>query len=175
MRTIKKLITNKLRKSPLRSLFIYAMLLLLPSFLIAANRTTVCYISPLPGSKYLSPSTNIIIRTIGRLSPSMFDDTSFLSVSGLESGRHLGHLSLSEDGSAFFFVPESPFTAGERVTVRTNHRLITREGFIVEPLNFQFEIGQSIPSSQLSKLRLNDTPPGIGIDLGKIFLAIIHI
>jgi hypothetical protein len=168
MQTFEKLMANKVRKSHARPLFIYAMLLLLPSILIAANRTTVCYISPLPGSKYLSPSTNIIIRTIGRFAPSTFDDSSILSVSGSESGRHFGQLSLSEDRSTFFFVPEIPFTAGERVTVRTNRRLRTQEGFIIEPLSFQFEIGQSIPSSQLSMVRLESTSPEIGIDLGKI-------
>ena len=169
MRAFEKLPANNVRKSPMRSLFICAVLLmLLSSLLIAANKATVCYISPVPGSKYLSPSTNIIIRTIGKLDPSMFDDPSFLSVSGSESGRHPGHLSLSEDGSAFFFVPESPFTAGERVTVRTSNRFRTREGFVVDPLNFHFEIGQLFQSSLLSIARPEYAPPEIGNDLGKI-------
>lgn len=164
MQTFKKMVSNKVRIITADSILIYVMLLFLPSILVATKHTNVRYISPLPESKYLSPFTNIIIKTAGRLNLSMLNDTSFLSVSGSKSGKHTGQLSISEDESAFFFVPEYPFTTGERVTVQTTRRLLTREGFVIEPLRFQFEIGQSTSSSNQSMKITNYTSHKISFD-----------
>jgi hypothetical protein len=163
----KNFVMNKVTKPFSGSLVIYAFLFLLPSLLVAANRSTICYLSPLPGSQYLSPSTNIIIRPIGTLNQSVLDDSRLLSVTGSVSGSHTGHVSLSDDASTIIFVPENSFTAAEVVTVRMNHPLRTREGHTVEPIRFQFEIGQSNSSSQVPMARPEYTPSEAGINLTK--------
>jgi hypothetical protein len=69
---------------------------------------------PSPHTSLAAPGTQISFRggapaTIGAV-----------SVTGSRSGRHTGTLKAHSDGQGASFLPEKPFTPGERVTVRTH-------------------------------------------------------
>jgi hypothetical protein len=96
-------------------------------------------ISPLPGSRDSSPRTQISFLGV----PAR--ELSGISVVGSRSGAHTGRLEAYSQGDGASFVPASPFSEGERVTVR--FRLHT--GSHVQRLMDQFAIalGDSISST----------------------------
>jgi hypothetical protein len=67
---------------------------------------------PFPGTPDASPQAQIIFPA---LTPS---DVKTVTVQGSSSGRHSGRMSALPDGRGTAFAPDSPFVAGERVTVR---------------------------------------------------------
>lgn len=69
---------------------------------------------PLPGSSASLPGTQITFRGIpaGQIGS--------VQVVGSKSGSHTGQIEADSDGRGGSFLPDSPFTAGETVTVRTS-------------------------------------------------------
>jgi Arylsulfotransferase (ASST) len=65
-----------------------------------------------------SPSTQIAFRgmAIGKLGT--------ITVTGSHSGRHAGRMMADSDGRGGSFIPSSPFTAGETVTVVTKQHIV---------------------------------------------------
>ncbi len=76
-------------------------------------------ISVYPAAETLaaSPETTITFRGTDP------DGLGGVTVSGSRSGRHEGRLAAHADGDGATFVPERPFSAGERVTVDTGRRI----------------------------------------------------
>lgn len=68
---------------------------------------------PVPGTPTASPTTTITFRG------GAIDPASVSTVTGSESGAHPGHVQVHPDALGATFVPDSPFTPGERVTVAT--------------------------------------------------------
>ncbi len=70
---------------------------------------------PVAGSRLAAPQTQIAFRGVA------FSDlqAAKIAVSGSRSGAHTGHLAPDSDGRGGSFLPDHPFTAGERVTVTT--------------------------------------------------------
>jgi hypothetical protein len=78
-------------------------------------------VSPLSGSRDASPSTQISFLGVPAAALSV------LSVTGSRSGVHSGHLvpyrsKIGRQGAGASFLPDRPFTEGERVTVRARVR-----------------------------------------------------
>ena len=71
-------------------------------------------VSPVPGGRWASPSTEISLRG---LPPDRLGE---IEVSGGKSGRHDGRLEPHSDGEGASFVPEEPFEPGEEVEVSTD-------------------------------------------------------
>jgi hypothetical protein len=74
------------------------------------------YVFPLPGSRFASPQTNIIVRpqdpsVLRRLPPQP------ISITGALSGMHDGRAIVSDDQQTLVFNPATPFAPGEQVTV----------------------------------------------------------
>jgi hypothetical protein len=69
---------------------------------------------PFPNTRTASPKTQISFR--GAPSAQLGN----ITVSGSRSGRHTGTLKAHADGQGASFVPAEAFTAGERVTVKTD-------------------------------------------------------
>ncbi len=80
---------------------------------LAAPAAAAISAYPAPGVRTAGASTQISLRGAppSALAP--------VVVSGSRSGRHPGRLLAHSDGLGASFVPDKPFTAGERVTVRT--------------------------------------------------------
>lgn len=66
---------------------------------------------PVPGTPTASPNTTITLRGPG------IDPAASVSVTGSKSGAHPGQLQLHPDGLGATFVPNTPFTPDEQVTV----------------------------------------------------------
>jgi arylsulfotransferase ASST len=79
-----------------------------------AGAATVVSAYPSPGSKVASARTQITLRGVG---PSGVGP---LAVTGSRSGAHSGRLLAHSDGVGTSFLPDTPFAAGETVTVQTH-------------------------------------------------------
>ena len=72
------------------------------------------YVFPIPGSHFASPATQVTFRGmfVGQLGA--------ITVTGSVSGPHPGALEGDSDGNGASFVPTTPFSPGEVVTVSTS-------------------------------------------------------
>lgn len=98
------------------------------------------YISPLPGSKYIKPQTNIIIRSKSLIDAADIHNSSILQAKGSVSGLHKGKINLSDDGRTIVFLPYTPFTPGEKVSIRINKGIRTVNGNYLQDTTFNFSI-----------------------------------
>jgi len=94
-------------------LFIYFII-----FLLNGNSFSQSfeYISPKENSKYVSLSTNLILRSGEFIDHSSLSQNEFV-VEGSKSGYHSGVVKLSDDNKTILFFPDLKFTADEIVTV----------------------------------------------------------
>jgi arylsulfotransferase ASST/flagellar hook capping protein FlgD len=97
------------------------------------------YLSPLPGSAYHLPETNIILRPGGNVDAASVDRGK-LRVRGEKSGSHHGRLRLSDDRKNVLFQPDVPFAPGEVVICDLDPGLVTETGEPVPPVEFTFTI-----------------------------------
>jgi len=112
------------------------------------------FISPIPGSFFHLPETNIIIRQGDSIDPSTIRED-LIEVVGSISGLHSGKFFLSDDMRTLIFIPSIHFTAGEKVNVKLNNGIYKINKEILSPLNFDFYINQTI-SENLQKKLLKD-------------------
>jgi hypothetical protein len=99
---------------------------------------TVVYVSPVPGSTLVSPTSNIIIKTKGSLNASVLSDPSLISVQGSVSGEHSGSTILSDDQQTIVFQPTIAFAPGEVVSVVVKLKTLTQPGNKTSPSEFIF-------------------------------------
>jgi hypothetical protein len=102
------------------------------------------YVSPVPGSQYVSPRNNIVLRRATPFEPATVD-ASRLSVVGSLSGRHSGTLAVSDDSRTLVFVPSVPFSTGEHVTVSLE-RLAVEPGAGAISGSFEFSVSPADPA-----------------------------
>jgi len=88
------------------------VVLALAAFAAPAGAASVVTISPLAGAPAAMPETQISF--LGAAASSL----SSISVVGSRSGRHAGHLHSYSSATGASFLPNTPFTPGESVTVR---------------------------------------------------------
>jgi hypothetical protein len=77
----------------------------------AAGAAVIAY--PSPGTHLASPATQISLRGVA---PAQIGT---LTVTGSRSGPHSGRIAADSDGRGASFLPDTPFTPGETVTVAT--------------------------------------------------------
>lgn len=137
--------------------------LTLPTTLPAAtNLDRFQYLSPLPGSRLVSPGDNVIVRPGAPLAPGSVS-AGVVTAEGSESGEHAGRVVLSTDGRTVVFVPDVPFALGERVTVRSTG-LSTLHGEQVPAVEFEFEVATRLADHPLrrdSRLMPEQFPPAL--------------
>jgi hypothetical protein len=80
----------------------------------AALAQPTVYVFPSPGTQYATSQTQITFRGIS------VNQLGSISVSGSKSGGHSGTIEADSDGSGGSFIPSTPFTVGETVTVQTS-------------------------------------------------------
>ncbi len=107
------------------------------------------YLSPVPSSKYLSPSTNIIIRFGEALKNFNVNNSSLVNVDGYLSGHHEGSLYITKDSKTIVFNPYILFTNGEIVEVKLSSGLKTIADTKVDSLSFYFLISNKSSSSNI--------------------------
>src|SRR5206468_9092206 len=70
------------------------------------------YLSPLPGSRHVSPGNNVALRPGAALDPSSVVP-GLVAVTGGKSGAHAGRLRLASDGLTIVFRPDQPYALRE--------------------------------------------------------------
>jgi hypothetical protein len=93
--------------------------------------------SPAPGSGTASPHTQISLLGTN---PSQIAS---VTVVGSRSGSHSGKLSAYSQGDGASFQPDSPFTAGEQVTVHA----VIGSGSSAEPVRYSFTVDTPYPTA----------------------------
>ncbi|HPS64499.1 MAG TPA: aryl-sulfate sulfotransferase [Ignavibacteria bacterium] len=121
---------------------LFILNVILFALLSSAYTQTVCYVSPVPNSGLNNEKTNIIIGYTSSVNP---QNVSF-SVTGSHSGFHTGIMKSVENNTKVLFIPDSPFTLGDSVSV-------TISGY---PLSFYFLVRNS--SAGLDKIKVSDFP-----------------
>lgn len=101
----------------------------------------IIYVSPVPGSRYLTPASNIIIRSDEDFNPGTVNKSIFSVVGGV-SGEHAGKVILVSDQRTVLFQPQTPFTLGETVSVSMPHPLLSVGGDTVQVAPFSFTISR---------------------------------
>jgi len=121
-------------------------LLLLPALAlpVAAAPHEFSYVSPLPGSRMVSPWNNVAIRPGGILN-SLSLDAASLTVVGSRSGAHGGRLVLASDERTIVFTPDQPYTLGETVHVRLSPGVRTAAGAALPELSYEFQVSRVDP------------------------------
>jgi hypothetical protein len=97
------------------------------------------YVSPLPGSRYVSPGNNVAIRPGAGLDPSSVVP-GLVTVTGDKSGAHAGRLRLASDGLTIVFRPDQPYALDETVRVCIASGLRTRAGRALPGLEYTFHV-----------------------------------
>src|SRR5436309_8020406 len=99
------------------ALLVCALTLLVCAAPAVASAQSV-YVFPIPGAQVAAPQTQITFRGVpaGQIGP--------LVVSGSRSGVHSGSIQGDSDGHGGSFIPSSPFTPGEVVTVQSSLNIV---------------------------------------------------
>ena len=103
---------------------------------------------PIPGSRYNRPRTQITFRGIPAT------QLGSVSVVGSQTGVHTGEIETDSDGRGASFVPDTPFAAGETVTVTTRLSVLGSSSG-----TFSFEIAHPwglLPYGKLPLVRAGD-------------------
>ena len=109
----------------------------------STNYVKVAYIFPEPSSSYVTPGTNIIIKSPVLLDQSSTTASNLFDVRGSISGYHSGKTILSNDQKTILFLPDNQFEAGETVNVSLSEGLQTASGNEIEPVSFSFTISNN--------------------------------
>lgn len=111
------------------------------------------YISPVPGSTYHNPQTNIILKN-GALIDKTSLQNSLVTVTGSLSGQHDIRIKLALDGKTILIDPLLNFTEGEQVDVKIADGFRMLDGQIISGIQFQFQIHPVYSSGDLESIRL---------------------
>ncbi len=99
------------------------------------------YLSPLPGAEYTSPQTRFVLVRFQNISPAAITNlSSFVQVTGAQSGAHPGQTKIAGDGRTVSFQMSSDFIAGELATVSLSPGVPPAAGGPVTPYQYQFVI-----------------------------------
>ncbi|MEO6168039.1 MAG: aryl-sulfate sulfotransferase [Chitinophagales bacterium] len=125
------------------------------------------YVSPVPGSKYHNPATNIILSNGADIDRQSISDNTLLQITGSISGNHRWKAGLSDDGKSVIIHPDPVFEYGENVSVTVHPKLRKEAGAAINGMSFSFEIREALTPEQaeLRELsRLNDFMDSFGYD-----------
>ena len=150
--------------SKIYSLFFSFLLLILFSYpgVLAQNKNTnlFTYLSPVPNSKMVMPSTEIIIRYKTAFSALTSQNLNDIQVTGERSGLHKGKLLLLKENNILSFKPFNPFDYGEKVTIELKNTFKLEDGNYAPYLKYSFRITErkiNEPLNFLSSIGANST------------------
>ncbi len=102
------------------------------------------YLNPAPGSKYVSVTSNILVRP-GALISRQSVNNSIITVTGSKSGLHQGNIFLDADNRTVLFTPARVFEENEQVSVRVGSGLLSADGVPISGTDFSFTTCKSTP------------------------------
>ena len=111
------------------------------------------YLSPVPGAPYVSAQTRYVLVRFADVLPSDVTNltTSFIMVTGTNSGPHSGATHVASDGRTVIFQMSSDFDPHELVTVALTPSVRPGAGGSVKPYQYQFMISGPMPGPLLLK------------------------
>jgi Arylsulfotransferase (ASST)/Bacterial Ig-like domain/Secretion system C-terminal sorting domain len=133
------------------TIFLFSFLLV---FNIVAFSQTYNYTSPKDNSILVSLNTNIILRANNDIDPASLSSDQFLIVGSI-SGQHQGIVKLSDDNKTVLFLPATPFSPNENVSVTVNPGIKSVNGTEFSKVEFQFKttpLSQRINLNPLSRI-----------------------
>ena len=124
------------------------------------------YLSPTPGAEYTSPQMSLVLVRFSSISPTAITNlSSFITVTGAQTGRHTGTTRIAADGRTVRFQMSSGFTANEIVTVSLAPAVPVGGGGPIAPYQYQFMVAghwaDSAPQYAVA-LTVVPTPKGTG-------------
>lgn len=129
----------------------FRYLLLIALFSIAYKASSkLIYSDPVPNAKYVNTNNTIILGFDCRIRIPHESSKKLIYVEGNKSGVHSGKLIVLNDGAKLIFRPDTPFSVGEVVLVKTITDMETEEGNFHPGINFRFftETGKIIPDDE---------------------------
>jgi Arylsulfotransferase (ASST)/Secretion system C-terminal sorting domain len=129
----------------------YFRFLLLNSILLLINtsifgngmyNSDIIYLAPVPGSKYVTKETNIIIRYNSDLDLNTISERNF-KITGSKSGQHSFHFIQTDGRNTIILKPDLNFSAGEIIHVSMLKRLSNVNSELISPYEFEFTISDS--------------------------------
>lgn len=131
-------------------------LLLTATFIFLTQKIfsqTFEYISPKDNSILVSLNTNIILKSDENINPKSLSPEEF-NVQGTSSGTHSGIVKLSDDNKTILFVPSTPFSANETVSVAVSSGIKTTNGQSLPSATFHFKTTPLTQSININPLTL---------------------
>ncbi len=117
------------------------------------------YLSPLPAAEYTSPQTRFVLVRFQNVPPSAVTNLStFIQVTGAQSGAHAGQTKVASDGRTVIFTMTTDFIPDEMVTVSLAPGVSPSSGGPISPYQYQFVISGHLPAS--SQAPMAATTPG---------------
>ncbi|MEO6166485.1 MAG: aryl-sulfate sulfotransferase [Chitinophagales bacterium] len=126
--------------------------LLLAVFITNAAMAQFKYISPVPGSTYHHPETNIILKNGGMIDVQSLN-VDLISITGSTSGVYNCRVVLSDDGKTVVIYPLKKFSEGEQVIVNIADGFRKKNGEIISGTSFQFSIRPVYSPSDKASIR----------------------
>jgi hypothetical protein len=119
------------------------------------------YLSPLPASEYTSTQTKYVLVRFSSVSPSAITNlSSFIRVTGVQSGVHPGQTHTAGDGRTVIFTMNTGFTANELVTVSLTPGVPPVGGGPIAPYQYQFVISTHLPGAATAPITISVPTPG---------------
>ena len=103
------------------------------------NNSELLYLSPVPGSKYITRETNIIIKFKDILNFNLIKSENFI-ISGTKSGLHSYKITQTDERNTILLKPDVPFTAGEDVKIEILPGIYSSNGKLFTGYKFNFTI-----------------------------------
>lgn len=98
------------------------------------------YMDPVPGAKYVSKETGIIIKPSPSILRNTITEGRSIIVTGSVSGNHAVRYINPDDNSVIIFKPIMPFSPGETVTVKFGSSVKTTDGKSISPYSYSFYV-----------------------------------
>lgn len=130
-----------------RSVFLLIVIsLLFNAFPFSKDKynSQLLYLSPVPGSKYITKETNVIIRYKENLNFGTVSRQNF-KITGSLSGEHSFNVIRTDEKNTIILKPDIAFTLGEKVKVEIMKGMSSINGLNFSSFNFTFTITTFIP------------------------------
>ena len=115
---------------------------------IAGSEAGYLYLSPVPDAPYVSAQTRYILVRFESVTPlEVTNLTSFITVTGANSGPHSGVTQVAGDGRTVAFEMSQDFSNSELVTVTLNPQLHPDATGTVDFYQYQFAVTAPMPGS----------------------------
>jgi hypothetical protein len=133
-------------------MFLFYSILFITLFILNINtavysktkiNSEILYLSPVPGSDYITPETNIIIRFKNPINIKSIAAGNF-AIEGTQSGKHSFRIIHENDNYTIILKPDHYFSRGEVVTVSIRKGITAIKGSEIQSYKFNFNITNTI-------------------------------